>query len=125
MFAAERLHEGLATEALVEALLASPGSDPMSLELPEGDRTLLAHILMNVDNVDLEPTPELIEKDIQALREKKHLREREQEVKGPIAEAEHRQDAAALMRLSREKLDRDRALAAGLDPGDASRGRSI
>ena len=41
------LHHGLATESLIEALLAAPESaDVMSLELSEGDRNLLASILL-------------------------------------------------------------------------------
>ena len=44
----ERLHSGLATESLVEALLNTPPelSDAMELPLPEAERSLLAAILL-------------------------------------------------------------------------------
>src|SRR5579872_7157773 len=46
----ERLHHGLATESLIEALLDAPESaDVMSLSLADADRNLLASILMKED----------------------------------------------------------------------------
>jgi hypothetical protein len=111
VFSSERLHEGLASEALVEAMLkANTTDDVASLPLADSDRVLLADILMH-DAEEL--TPELLENAILALRQKKQLRLREQELKVRLAEAERRQDPAELTRLQREKLELDRTLAAG------------
>jgi DNA primase len=110
VFVSERLHEGLVCEAMVEVLLKADSSDPLSLPLADSDRALLADILMH--DAD-ELTPELLESAIVALRQKKQLRSREQELKSRIAEAERRQDSAELARLMNEKLILDRSLAAG------------
>ncbi len=107
----ERLHEGLATEVLLDALLqadlAESGADPLSLPLPEADQRLLAATLMQEDE---ELTPELIEGAIEALR-RRHLQRRQRQIQVQIAEAERRQDAAVLGQLLREKLELDRTLA--------------
>ncbi len=107
----ERLHEGLATEALLEALLqadlADSGADPLSLALPEADQRLLAATLMQEDE---ELTPELLEGAIEALR-RRHLQRRQRQIQVRIAEAERRQDGAVLGQLLREKLELDRTLA--------------
>ena len=107
----ERLHDGLATEGLLDTLLqadlAETGTDPLSLPLAEGDQRLLAAILMQEDE---ELTPELLEGAIEALR-RRHLQRRQRQIQVQIAEAERRQDAAELGQLLREKLDLDRTLA--------------
>jgi DNA primase len=107
VFSGERLHEGLASESLVEALLQAGNADPASLSLPDSERTLLADILLHDEG---EITAELAESAILALRRKKNLR-REQELRLRIAEAERRQDTAELARLMGEKQELDRALA--------------
>jgi DNA primase len=118
VFSAERLHEGLAAEGLVEVLLAANTHDIAALPLPDARRGLLADILLH----DVEElTPELVESAILALRQKKHLRLREQELKMRIADAEQRQDSAELARLLGEKLDLDRALATGASGERVSR----
>jgi len=63
----ERLHEGSAAEALIDALLVAheQGLDQMSLPLEEADRSLLAAILMDEQE---ELTPELLESAIRSLR---------------------------------------------------------
>jgi DNA primase len=63
----DRLHEGLATESLIEALLNAPpdSTDILELEIPEGDRNLLAAILMKDDE---ELTAERVEGAVKALR---------------------------------------------------------
>src|SRR6202162_828721 len=62
----ERLHSGLATESLVEALLNAPAElrDAMELPLPEAERSLLAAILLQEDE-DL--SPERLEGAVRAL----------------------------------------------------------
>jgi len=103
----ERLHVGLAAESLVESLLQGSG-DPMALPLSEPERRLVAETLMSEDE---ELTPELIESTLNALR-RRSLERRQRELKTRILEAERRNDAAALTRLMREKVEVDRALSA-------------
>ncbi|HJT00305.1 MAG TPA: DNA primase [Terriglobales bacterium] len=107
----ERLHDGLATESLLDALLqadlAESGADPLSLSLPEIEQRRLAATLMQEDE---ELTPELLEGAIEALR-RRHLQRRQRQIQVQIAEAERRQDSAVLGQLLREKLELDRTLA--------------
>ena len=74
----ERLHDGVPTQSLIEALLeATPeATDPMQLPKTEDDRRLLASILMQEDE-DL--TPETLEGAVRALR-RIHLRRRQEEI---------------------------------------------
>jgi DNA primase len=106
----ERLHEGVATESLMAALLAAEvetGFDPLSLGLPEADRRLLASILMDEE----EPlTPELLSGALDALR-RRVLERQIRQIKAQIAEAERRQDTTTLARLMQEKVRIDRELA--------------
>lgn len=63
----ERLHEGLASESLIVALL-EPGAetaDPLELAKNEGDRRLLASILMHEEE---ELAPDTVEGAVRALR---------------------------------------------------------
>ncbi|MFY9645067.1 MAG: CHC2 zinc finger domain-containing protein [Terriglobales bacterium] len=63
----EHLHEGLASQSLIEALL-EPGSetaDPMALPKTEEDRRLLASVLMSEEE---ELSPETVEGAVRALR---------------------------------------------------------
>jgi DNA primase len=101
----ERLHEGMSTEAIIETLLKGQG-DPMSLPLSDSDRRLVAETLMHEDE---ELTPELVESTIAVLR-RRVLERRQREIKSRIAEAERKQDAAALSLLLKEKVDLDRQL---------------
>jgi DNA primase len=107
----ERLHEGLATEALLDTLLqadlAETGADPLSLPLHEVDQRLLAATLMQEDE---ELTPELLEGAIEALR-RRNLQRRQRQIQVQIAEAERRQDSTVLGQLLREKMELDRTLA--------------
>jgi DNA primase len=107
VFSVERLHEGLACEALVEVLLANDNVDPLSLPLSDADRALLAGVLLHHQD---ELTPESVESAIRALRHKRQLRLREQELKTRLADAERRQDFAESARIMMEKLELDRAL---------------
>jgi len=63
----ERLHEGLASESLMAALLepGAEGADPLELAKNEGDRRLLASILMHEEE---ELTPDTVEGAVRALR---------------------------------------------------------
>lgn len=81
----EGLHRGLSTESLAESLLnAGPEfSDVLNIPANEGDRLLLATILMNEDE---ELTPEVVEAGVRALRRIHLKREQErvqQELKKP------------------------------------------
>jgi DNA primase len=111
----ERLHSGLGTEPLLQALIENlhpdsdfePAQDPMSLALSDADRTLLAGIVMHEE----EPlTDELLEGALDALRHRAHIAQREGEIKRGIAEAERRGDVVTLLRLKQEKLELDRKL---------------
>jgi DNA primase len=115
----ERLHVGLATEALLQTVLEnalarqrSEGTDDvMALQLAEADRQRLAKIVMQED----EPlTADLLEGALEALRHRSQLTQREGEIKRGIVEAERRNDVAALLRLKQEKLELDRKLAGTL-----------
>ncbi|HET8666563.1 MAG TPA: toprim domain-containing protein, partial [Terriglobales bacterium] len=102
---AERLQDGLGTEALVDALLQSE-LDAMSLPLNDKDRALVAETLLDETE---ELTPELLENTIKALR-RRALERRQREIKARIAEAERKRDSEALGRLLQEKVEVDRAL---------------
>jgi DNA primase len=72
----ERLHVGLATESLIEALLAAPEStDPLAVPVDEADRNLLAAILMKEDE---ELTAERVEGAVRGLRRSQLRRRLEQ-----------------------------------------------
>jgi len=105
----EPLHEGLATESLVSALLVASDVSPESLNLGEADRRLLAECLMSEEE-DL--TPELLEGAILALK-RRHLESRQRQVRAEIVEAERKQDVAGLAVLLKKKVEIDRALASG------------
>jgi hypothetical protein len=109
----ERLHAGLVSEAILDALLdpanhnpATGGIEAMSLPLGDADRRLLATALMNED----EPiTPELLHGTIEALR-RRSLEVRQRELKIAIADAERKGNVELLTTLLQEKLTIDRSL---------------
>jgi DNA primase len=114
--AEERVHVGLATEGLLEAIFENAQRqergegvhEVMELPLEETARQMLAKIVMQED----EPlTLELLEGALDALRHRRHLSQREVDIKRGIVEAEKRNDVAALLRLKQEKLELDRKLA--------------
>ena len=111
----ERLHAGLATESLLEQLLANESADPMSLPLSDSDRRLVAEVLMHEQE---ELTPELVDGAINALR-RRGLERRQREVRAQIADAERRQDSSELGRLLRQKVEIDRALGSAAVPSSA------
>src|SRR5882762_3250856 len=104
----EHLHEGLAAESLLQALLdAGPESGhPMNLLLSESDRKLLASVLMN-EQEDL--TPELLEGAVKALR-RTWVRRRLEEVQREMVEASRLGDSARVAELGAEKIRLKRAL---------------
>lgn len=108
ILSAEPLHQGLASESLINALVVSGNTeDLMSIEMNESDRRLLASILMSETQEDL--STQLAEQAIHALR-RRHLEGQQRALKAQIAEAERKQDSAALARLMQEKLALDRTL---------------
>ncbi len=106
----ERLHEGLSTDSLAEALLnAGPeAADVMSLPQSESDRNLLAAILLKDEE---ELTPERLEGAVRALR-RIHLRRKLDQVQQELQNT--RNLAADRMRdLLQEKTRLKRSL---MDP---------
>jgi DNA primase len=106
----ERLHEGLATESLIQSLLLTEAgqADVMSLPLTEDDRRLLASILIKEDE---ELTPERLEGAVRALR-RKLIRRKQDRVQHEIQTVGNK-DPARLLELLREKERLKRAL---MDP---------
>jgi DNA primase len=107
----EQLHNGLATESLIETMLnMSPETvDVMALPRTEADRTLLAAILMKEEE---ELTPERLEGAVRALRRIRWKRKLEQ-IQREL-QARQGQEPARLQALLEEKLRLKRAL---MDPG--------
>jgi DNA primase len=116
--AEERLHTGLTTETLLEAVLQNALAlergegvdDVMALPLNDANRQRLAKIVMREDDP---LTPDLLVGALNALRHQRQLSQREGEIKRGIVEAERKNDVAALLRLKQEKLELDRKLASG------------
>jgi DNA primase len=113
----ERLHEGLATEELLE-LLVSGGqevAEVMDLPLSEGGRRLLATVLLK-DGEEL--SADRVEGAIRALR-RIHLKRRQDQVQVEIQAATARKDMARLQPLLQERVRLKRAL---MDPSLADQG---
>src|SRR5437016_267697 len=109
----ESLHVGLATESLIEALLnASPQTtNPTDLALSDGDRNLMAAILMKEDE---ELSPERLEGAVKALRRiqlRRKLEQVQRDLQGRGLDSSRVQD------LLQEKLRLKRML---MDPGLAA-----
>jgi DNA primase len=107
----ERLHAGLATESLIEALLnmAPEAADVMGLPLSESDRNLLAAILLK-DDEDL--TAERLEGAVRALH-RIRIRRRLEQIQHDL-ESQPGMDPARKQALLAEKTRLKRAL---MDPG--------
>jgi DNA primase len=117
----EGLHQGLATESVMETLLVGGEevADLMNLPLSESDRNRLAAILLN-DAEEL--TAERIEGAVRALR-RIHLRRRLEEVQRQL-ESPGKKDAAEMQALLQEKVRLKHALRdPGLNPEDAEADR--
>jgi DNA primase len=112
----ERLHDGFSSQALIDALIAAheESLDPMSLPLDDGDRRLIASVLME-DHEEL--TPELIENAIRSLRKRAILRQLD-DLQHQLKDAERRNDSALSARLLLERVRLRRAMgSAGASPG--------
>jgi hypothetical protein len=106
VLASERLHVGLGTESLIEALLNAPeGCEPIDLPISDGERSLLAAILMKDDE---ELTAQKIEGAARALR-RVWIRRRLEQIQRQL-ESARALDAAQLKPLMDEKLRLKRAL---------------
>jgi DNA primase len=113
VLASERLHVGLGTESLVEALLnLSDGAKLMELPVSEGERNLLAAILMKDDE---ELTAEKIEGATRALV-RVQIRRRLEHIQRQL-ESLRAADSSQLRSLMDEKLRLKRAL---MNPGLSS-----
>jgi DNA primase len=112
----ERLHEGLACESLIEALLgAGPDiTDVMGLPLSDSDRALLASMLLK-DAEEL--SAERLEGAVRALK-RKHIRRELDEVQREL-QSPTRKDPARLQELLQKRVRLKRAL---MDPGLAEEG---
>jgi DNA primase len=114
--AEEKLHVGLTTETLLEAILQNALAvergegveDVMALPLSDADRQRLAKIVMREEDP---LTGDLLAGALNALRHRRQISQREGEIKRGLVEAERRNDVAALLRLKQEKLELDRKLA--------------
>ncbi len=112
----ERLHEGMSSQPLLEALLqAGPETqDVMELAKTDDDRRLLASILMQEDE---ELTPETLEGAVRALR-RIHLRRRLEQVQ---LELQSTRDPGRVRALLQERMRLKRALRFGLGSARACR----
>ncbi len=105
----EQIHLGLATESLVQALLAAPEStDPIAVPMADADRNLLAAILMKEEE---ELTPEGLEGAVRALR-RIQLRRKLEQVQQKL-QSQRDQEPSQLQALLEEKMRLKRAL---MDP---------
>jgi DNA primase len=97
----ERLHEGLATESLIEALLNSPlnSTNILELEIPESDRNLLADVLMKEEE-DL--SAERVEGAVRALR-RIQLRRKLEQIQNEL-QGLRSQEPERLQALLQEKI---------------------
>ncbi len=111
VLASERIHTGLASESLLEALLAagSGSTSPHELPLEEADRQMLARVVMREETLI---SAELLEDALNELRRRLFMVQRRREIRQGIVDAERRNDTATLVRLSQEQLELDRKLAA-------------
>jgi len=112
----DRLHEGLATESLVETLLAAGPeiTDVMELPLSDSDRTRLASILLK-DAEEL--SAERLEGAVRALK-RIHIRRELDQVQHEL-QSPTRKDPARLQELLQKRVRLKRAL---MDPGLADEG---
>ena len=99
MLSSERLHVGLGTESLIEMLLNPPNTGIMDIPLSDGDRQLLAAILLKDDE---ELTAEKVEGATRALR-RVQIRRRLEQIQRQL-ETFRGADGGNLKQLMDEKL---------------------
>src|SRR6202522_2111958 len=115
----EALHRGLATEALAEALLNAGAevADVMEVPQAEGDRRLLASILLKEDEL---LTAELLDRAVRALQ-KIHIKRRVEQVRRELDSSRSGGDDQQRNLLLRELERLSRALrASGLGDGGSA-----
>jgi DNA primase len=115
----EGLHRGLATESLAEALLNAGATfaDVMDVPTSEGERRLLASILLKEDE---ELTADRVEGAVRALR-RIHLRRRLEQVQRDLQSGRGR-EAPQVQALLEEKMRIKRAL---MDPALSESGAGL
>ncbi|MBO0911759.1 MAG: toprim domain-containing protein [Acidobacteria bacterium] len=115
VLSSERLQAGMSTESLIDALMnAAPETgNPLELPLAEGDRQLLASILLKEDE---ELTAEKLEGAVRAL-ERMQIRRRLEQIQSQL-ESLRNLDAAQLRQLMQEKVRLKRALMNPGPPGE-------
>ena len=113
------VHAGYGTEELINTLLKAldDGVDPMSLPLSEGNRALLASVLMQ-DAEEL--TPELLDSALRSLKRRQSHRELEQ-LQRRVKELEAKEDLASRAQLAQERLRLKQAARAVGDAGSDGR----
>jgi DNA primase len=113
VLSSERLHAGLGTESLVDALLVAENAEPMDVAGSDTERALLAAVLMKEDE---ELTAEKVEGAVRALR-RVQIRRRLEQIQRQL-ETTRGSDAAQLKSLMDEKLRLKRALMNPIVAGD-------
>src|SRR5436190_8410853 len=113
VLSSERLHAGLGTESLVDALLVAENAEPMDVAGSDTERALLAAVLMKEDE---ELTAEKVEGAVRALR-RVQIRRRLEQIQRQL-ETTRGPDAAQLKSLMDEKLRLKRALMNPIVAGD-------
>ena len=108
----DRLHNGLATESLIETLLAGglEVSDVMELPLSDTDRPRLASILLKDDE---ELTVGRVDGAVRALK-RIHIRRRLEKIQQDLQSPQAKSDPARMQALLQERVRLKRAL---MDPG--------
>src|SRR5579862_1966722 len=117
----DRLHDGLATESLIETLLAGglEVSDVMELPLSDTDRPRLASILLKDDE---ELTVDRVDGAVRALK-RIHIRRRLEKIQRDLQSPQAKSDPARMQALLQERVRLKRALMdaglsdSGEDPG--------
>ena len=109
VLSSERLHVGLGTESLMEALLTAPdGTEPMDLAVSDNERALLAAILMKHDE---ELTAEKVDGAARALR-RLQIKRRLEQIQSQL-ESMRGIDAVQVKALMEDKMRLKRALMSG------------
>jgi len=111
----EPLHVGCSSEELINLLLTGveESADPTSLSLSEGQRSLLASVLIHGTE---ELTPELLDSALRSLKRRRQQRELEQ-MQRRVKELEAKEDLASRAQLAQEKLRLKQATRSATETG--------